>query len=129
MRQRKYSKRSRPSGHVRFLYGLFKAGGGSRAIEESDYSHFFPVAFLISVAAFFASASFAKPMTAEYLLPTACATKKLRSATASPIVRAILCARPGLLSPSMRSVFGAEAEALFLWRQMSTFSQRLDRLQ
>jgi hypothetical protein len=43
-------------------------------------SHLLRVAFLISAAAFFESASFAKPMTAEYFLPMAWATKKLRSA-------------------------------------------------
>src|SRR6202051_5302658 len=74
-----------------------------------DYFRLFPHAFLISVAALLASASFAKPRTAEYLLPMAWATKKLRSAPVSAIVCAILCARPGLLSPSTRRVGIAEA--------------------
>ena len=63
-----------------------------------------PAAFLIREAARFASAAFAKPMTAEYLLPVAWATKKLRSTPASATVCVILCARPGLLSPSTRIV-------------------------
>src|SRR4029077_17759179 len=74
-----------------------------------DYFRLFPAAFLISVAALLASASFAKPITAEYLLPMAWATKKLRSTPVSAIVCAILCARPGLLSPSTGRVGIAEA--------------------
>ena len=43
----------------------------TRARPKTAHSHFLLVAFLISVAALFASASFAKPMIAEYLLPMA----------------------------------------------------------
>src|SRR5260370_42494495 len=55
-----------------------------------DYFRLFPAAFLISVAALLALASFAKPMTAEYLVPVAWATEKLRSAAVSAIVCAVL---------------------------------------
>jgi hypothetical protein len=58
------------------------------------------LAFLMSVVAFLASASLVNPITAEYFLPIPSATKKLRSALASAMVCAILCAKPGLLSPS-----------------------------
>src|ERR1700745_3679654 len=82
-----------------------------------DYFRLFPAAFLISVAALLASATFAKPMTAEYLLPMAWATKRLRSAPVSAIVCAILCARPGLLSPSTRRVgIRKSADVLLLRR-------------
>src|SRR5919197_4060863 len=58
-------------------------------------SHFFLplVTFLISVAALLASDSLSKPMTAEYLLPMTCATKKPKLIPASAIARAIVCPR------------------------------------
>jgi len=53
-----------------------------RACNLTSAASHLPAAFLIRAAAFFASSSVAKPMTAEYLLPIAWATKKLRPAPA-----------------------------------------------
>ena len=41
----------------------------NRTNEDSDYSHFLLAALLMSVAAFFASASLAKPMTGGPYVP------------------------------------------------------------
>src|SRR5713101_5233016 len=66
----------------------------SLAPNARDY--FLPraVALLIRVAASFASASFSKPNTAEYLRPTTCAITKLMLIPASPTALAIVWPSP-----------------------------------
>ena len=68
-------------------------------------------AFLITAAPFLASASFSKPITAEYFLPMTWATRNARLMPAPATAWVMAYPRPGRLSPSTSSVGIPEASS------------------
>src|SRR5208283_4207046 len=62
--------------------------------DSSSIYFFFAAAFLIRALALIASASFSKPITAEYFLPITCATRKSILTPASATACAMPCPKP-----------------------------------